>query len=353
MQNTKNYNVIPEKVKNVLIVRQHHQLGDMLCALPMFAAIRKKFPYAHITLIASPVSYEILNNPANPYLNEVINFNKQTFLHILKFFKNLFSRKYDVGIVPSTASISRTSHYINYIAGAKTRVGVESVENKINKSAYLLNVKRKFFWKGNKLHQTERNLDISRLIDCDITPEEKKTVRIFLDQSEKEYANKYYAENFPDKSKPVIAFHPGAAKIQNRWGKDKFVKLMTLLYRNYNPYLCLTSGPIDKEITDSIKSELSKLNIPCNLIEKTSIRKVGALVEKASLYITNDTGTMHVASYVNANVVGLFGPTNGYEWGPVNERGSYIQSVSDNIDDITVDQVFELANAKLETNNKQ
>jgi len=348
MQNTKSYKIIPEEVKNVLIVRQHHQLGDMLCALPMFAAIRNKYPSAHITLIASPISYDILRSDANPYLDEVINFNKQTVFHILNFFNGLYSRKYDIGIVPSTASISRTSHIINYMAGSKVRVGVESIESKVNKSAYLLNVKEKFYWEEKKLHQTERNLDISRLIDCDISAEDKKHVRIYFDEAEKEFVSKYYETRFPDKAKKVFAFHPGAAKAQNRWGIDNFVNLMVLLYKKYDSYLCLTSGPIDKEITDAVKSELTKLSIPCEVIEKTSIRKVGALIEKATLYITNDTGTMHVASYVNANVIGLFGPTNGYEWGPINERGTYIQSPGKDINDITVDKVFELSKNILE-----
>jgi ADP-heptose:LPS heptosyltransferase len=347
MQNTKSFNIISEEVKNVLIVRQHHQLGDMLCALPMFAAIRNKYPEAHITLIASPISYDILKSEANPYLDEVINFNKQTIFHILSFFNALYSRKYDIGIVPSTASISRTSHIINYIAGSKVRVGVESIGNMINKSSYLLNVKAKFNWDEKKLHQTERNLDISRLIGCDISEADKKKVRLYFDKTETEFVIRFYETKFPDKTKPVFMFHPGAAKAMNRWSPENFIGIMVMLYKNYNPYLCLTSGPIDKEITDLIKQELTQLNIPCEVIENTPIRKVGAIIEKATLYITNDTGTMHVASYVNANVIGLFGPTNGYEWGPINEKGCYLQSPSSSIDDITVNKVFEQAKSVL------
>lgn len=352
MQNTKNYKTISGKVKNILIVRQHHQLGDMLCALPMFAAIRNKYPEAHITLIASPVSHDVLKSEANPYLDEVINFNKQTIYHILSFFNGLYSRKYDIGIVPSTASISRTSHIINYIAGSKVRVGVESIGNMINKSSYLLNVKGKFNWDEKKLHQTERNLDISRLIDCDISEADKKKVRIFFDKSETGFVNRFYENKFPDKTKPVFMFHPGAAKTMNRWCPDNFIKLMVMLYNNYNPYLCLTSGPIDKEVTDLIKSQLTQLNVLCEVIENTPIRKVGALIEKAALYVTNDTGTMHVASYVNANVIGLFGPTNGYEWGPVNDRGCYIQSPNIKIDGITIDDVFEQSKSVLNNSLK-
>lgn len=349
MQNTKNYNLSTGKVKNILIVRQHHQLGDMLCALPMFAAIRKKYPSAHITLIANPLSHKILNSKANPYLDTVLNYDKLSVFNLLSFFNGLYSRKYDIGIVPSTASISRTSHILNYIAGSRMRVGVESIENKVNKSANLLTVKKKFYWDESKLHQSERNLDICRQIGCDISPEEKKGVRLFLDKAETDFAEKYFADNFPDKSKPVAAFHPGAAKIHNRWDRDKFIKLMIKLYNNYGAYLFLTSGPIDREITSHIKTELNKLNVPCTVVEKTTIRNESALIKKADLYVSNDTGMMHVASYVNANVVGLFGPTNGYEWGPINERGHYIQSATNNINDITVDEVFELSSQILQS----
>jgi heptosyltransferase-2 len=90
-----------------------------------------------------------------------------------------------------------------------------------------------------------------------------------------------------------------------------------------------------------------KRNIGCVILENTSIRRVGAVILKTDLYITNDTGTMHVAAFVNANVIGLFGPTNGFEWGPLNENGTYIQSPTKDINDITVDDVYEKAKGYL------
>ena len=340
----KNSDTQTEKAKNILIVRQHHQLGDMLCALPMFAAIRKKFPNAYITLIASPVSYEVLKSKANPYINQVINYNKQSVHSLLDFFNQLFSRKYDVGIVPSTASISRTSHYINFISGARVRVGAESIENKINKSANLLTVKKKFFWDEQKLHQTERNLDIVRLIGCDLSPEEKKNVRIFLDRKEEAYAERYYENIFPDKSKPVFAFHAGAAKVQNRWGKDNFVKLILMLHKKYNPYIVFTSGPMDGEIHNYIKHKLKDHSVESEVMHKMTIREAASISSRAALYLSNDTGPMHAAAYVNARVIGLFGPTKGYEWGPINPRGAYIQSDTESIDDIQAVDVYNFIN---------
>ena len=50
------------------------------------------------------------------------------------------------------------------------------------------------------------------------------------------------------------------------------------------------------------------------------------MLKHTDLYITNDTGTMHVAGGVNANIVSLFGPTHGYEWAPKGDNKVYIQS---------------------------
>ncbi|HMS64154.1 MAG TPA: glycosyltransferase family 9 protein [Ignavibacteria bacterium] len=331
----------PESVKNILIVRQHNQLGDMLCSVPLFAAIRKRYPEAHITLVASPINYEILYSDINPFIDKVITYHKSTLKSLLDFYKELKNHKYQIGIVPSTVSISRTSHFINFFSGAKARVGVNSIDSKINTVSYLLNIKSDFNWDQNKLHQVDRNLQVGKQINCDLTSQEKNEVMIHLSEKEKTFAENFFNENFPDKSRSVIAFHPGAGKAPNRWSRENFISLMKLFYEKYNCYLLMTSGSIDKEITDSIKKELLDFNINCSIIENTPIRKVGAVIKYTDLYVTNDTGTMHVAGGVDANVVSLFGPTHGYEWAPAGENKICIQSPTEDINEIKAEEVFE------------
>ncbi|HMS35292.1 MAG TPA: glycosyltransferase family 9 protein [Ignavibacteria bacterium] len=330
----------PEEVKNILIVRQHNQLGDMLCSVPLFAAVRKKFPKAHITLVASPINYEILFSDINPYIDKVITYRKAPLKNLIEFYKELRDHNYQIGIVPSTVSISRTSHFINYFSGAKVRVGVKSIDHKINSVEYLLNVKSDFDWDSRKLHQTERNLDVGRQIGCDLTEKEKKNVMIHLSKEETDFADSFIKENFPDKNKLIVSMHPGAGKVPNRWKKENFTELTKKLFDKYNCYFLITSGMIDKEITDNVKVKLMKLNINCVLLENTPVRKVGAVIKRTDLYITNDTGTLHVAGGVDANIISLFGPTHGYEWAPEGEKKICIQSPTYNINDITVDEVF-------------
>ncbi|MEP7145432.1 MAG: glycosyltransferase family 9 protein [bacterium] len=345
---TNRFKINPELVENILIVRQHNQLGDMLCSVPLFAAIRKKFPKAHITLVASPINYEILFSDINPYIDKVITYSKAPFKNLIEFYKELKNHDYQIGIVPSTVSISRTSHFINYFSGAKKRVGVKSIDDKYNSVEYLLNIKSDFKWDSKKLHQVERNLDVGRQIGCDLTVSELKEVKIHLSDEEILFAKNFIEHNFPDRSGLIISFHPGAGKIANRWSKENFIALINMLYERYRCHILLTSGNIDREITDEIKA---CLKINCTVLENTPIRKVGAVIRLTDLYITNDTGTMHVAGGVDANVISLFGPTHGYEWAPEGANKIYIQSPTNNINDIPVEKVFDSANTLLEKTN--
>lgn len=333
----------PALVKNILIVRQHNQLGDMLCSVPLFAAVRKRYPGAHITLVASPINYEILFSDINPFIDKVITYRKAPLKQLREFYRELRTHQYQIGIVPSTVSISRTSHIINFFSGAKIRVGVRCIDEKVNSVEYLLNVKSDFKWDLRKLHQTERNLDVGRQINCDLTDAEKNSLMIHLSKDEIEFAKGYVEKNFPDKSKPLIGFHPGAGKIANRWSRENFTELITQIYLKTSCYVLITSGMIDKEITDDIKSALAAKGIPAIVLDNTPIRKVGAVIKFSDLYITNDTGTMHVAGGVDSNVISLFGPTHGYEWAPKGKNKIFIQSKTSDINDITVIEVFEKA----------
>jgi len=333
--------ITPDKVKNILIVKQHNQFGDMLCTLPSIAAVRKKYPEANITLVCSPGNYEILLGK-NPYINEFLVYDKTSVIKIFRFFKRLRKRKYDIGIVPSTIGISKTSHIINRISGAKIRVGVKSVDGIQNINEKYLNIKKDFNWNKNQINQTERFLDIVRQIGCDLTDKEKNEVKIFYTGEEENFVSKYFSDNFKDNSRPVVAFHAGAGKVQNRWSISNFESLIDCLYREFNIHVLLIYGKADKELVEELCLRLSVKKIPF-VVDYLPIRIASLLFAKCNLYITNDTGTMHSAAYSGAKVISLFGPTKYWEWAPEKVHCEYIQSPTDDIDIIKPEQVYSVA----------
>ncbi len=109
-------------------------------------------------------------------------------------------------------------------------MGVKSIDGKENKSHKYLNIKSDFIWKDT--HQTERNLQVIKQIGCDLSTDEISSIKIDINDSDLDYAKNFILENFPDKNKNVIAFHPGAGKEANIWNSDNFTKLIKkTLYR--------------------------------------------------------------------------------------------------------------------------
>lgn len=337
-------------VKNILIVRQHNQLGDMLCSVPLFAAVRKKFPAAHITLVASPINYEILFSDINPFIDKVITYRKASPGELRDFYSELKTHDYQIGIVPSTVSISRTSHFINYFSGAEVRAGAKSIDGRSNKVEYLLNVKKDFSWDPRKLHQVDRNLEVGALIGCSLTESELSEVRIHLSSEEIRFAKSFLSDKTSGTGAPLISLHPGAGKIPNRWPAENFVALAKQLHEKLSATFLITSGNIDKEVTDIVAGGLKENSIPFCVLENTPIRKVAAVIKETDLYITNDTGTMHVAGGVDARVISLFGPTHGYEWAPRGNDKICIQSSTASIEDISVQDVASAAFGILQKN---
>jgi len=328
-----------DEIRNILIVKQHNQMGDMLCTLPLFAAVRRKFPKAYITLVASKVNCEIIDSPANRYIDKILVYDKSSAGKLINFYKDLRAAKNQISIVPSTFSFSHTSHLINFLSGAKTRVGVRSTDGKYNKYEYLLNIHGNFRWEEKKMHQVQRHLDIGRLIGCNLAAEELKDVKLELTKEEINYACNYIGNKVKNE-KPIIGFHPGAGKIQNRWHYKNFADLIKKLYKDFSANICITSGPADIEVIALLKNELNENKIVFFESENKSLRFDASVISKLDLYITNDTGPMHIANYLKTPLIALFGPTDSFEWGPSNSHQKSIQSPTKNINDIDEETVY-------------
>ena len=335
------------KVKNILVVGKNNQVGDMICSLPLYAALKKKFPEVKITLVAAKTNYPVALKETNPYLDKVIVYDKSSLKTIFNFYRQLRKIKYQIGIVTSTFAYSTTSHIINYLSGAKIRVGVNSIDEKINRGAKFLNIKKDFFWDKEKKHQSERNLDVIRQIGCDLTPEEIEQTGIILSESDEQEASNFINRHFTDKSKKIIAVHPGAGKTHNLWNVENFFELLSQLYNKYENYVLITCGPMDKDVVNTLTTKLLENNIEY-VIENLPQKQLCAVLKKIDLYITNDTGTMHLAASSGTKLIGLFGPTKTYEWAPRGKNQNYIQAESGKINDISVDEVFKLSEKVLE-----
>lgn len=325
----------------ILIIRpQSIQLGDTICSLPMFKAIKNRYPDSYITFVGCPTNYNVDLKKLNPFLDEVIIYRKDSLKVQFDFFRELRKKRYDIVIVPSTIRISSTSYFIALMAKGKIKAGIKRIDDKKNPLAFVLDVKEEVDWKEKKINQVYRFLECVKRLGCILSLDEIRRMRIILNDEETTFGNNFIAENFPDKSKKIFGFHPGGGEEDNLWSVKNYFDLITKVYEKYNPYIILTSGFLDAEITTKLESLLNESDIKYTTAKSLDAYKLAAVLKHIDLYVSNDTGVMHLAAYAGTKTVSVFRKGKPEEWQTLFNESKYAESKTYKIDDITADEVF-------------
>ena len=327
--------------KRFLIVRQHNQLGDLLAGVSLFRAIKETYPKSHITLIVSPFNYPGLIK--NKFIDKLFIFDKKRIFnpgYLAEFYK-LLREDYDITIVPVVVSISFTSNLIARFSKSKVRIGPESLNGEINESRYLFDRRIKLDWRKHPdSNVSERSLDIVRPFGINTKNYHSE---ISFDEDDIKVANEFIGELGLKDDELLIGLHVGAGKPNNRWSLQKYISLINDLSQKYSAKFFLTGSTSDKEELDYIKNNCT---IDAALFLNREIPQVAALISKSDLFISNDTGIMHVAGSTDTPQISIFGPTNPFNWAPIGNNKYFIRK-SELIDDVSVQDVLNLCKSIL------
>ncbi len=308
--------LLPEQLlslqpSRILVVRQQNQMGDMVCATPVFRALAETFPQARIALVTAPVNMEVVRH--NPHLNQVFTFDQKMWRNpqrFLGFLRRLRQFKPEVAFVLSSVSFSVTSAALALTSGARYVVGADSLPfgHDISRHAFSLEMPSHPELDRHSVLHSLAPLQAIGITTDDLStvvvpsPEEKKEAAIILEKLG-------FAPGF-------WAMHPGAGKKQNIWPAKGFAQVAGKAVGQGHRVLIL-HGPADaaalaelKELVDSFSSEQIRVAPAC------SIGVGAALLQQADRFLCNDTGVMHVAGALPVPTVALFGPTDPDLWKP-------------------------------------
>lgn len=325
----------------ILIIRpQSIQLGDTICSLPMFKALKNKFSDSRITFIGCPTNYDVNITKLNPYIDEFIVYKKEGIVQTSRFFLNLRKKIFDYVIVPTTIRISSTSYLIAMLAKGKKKIGFSRLDVKKNGLKFVLDEKIEVDWQQEKAHQVYRFLESVKPLGCEITSAEIKQMRIGLSDEDIQFGNSFAYANFPDKNKKVFGFHPGGGKTANIWDVNNYFELIKKINRKYNPYIIITSGFLDARITEILESRLKASGIAFTTIKDMDTYSLAAVIQHMDVYISNDTGVMHLAAFAGTKTLSVFRNGESKEWQPLFNNSKSVESKTENINDITVEEVL-------------
>jgi heptosyltransferase-2 len=128
-------------------------------------------------------------------------------------------------------------------------------------------------------------------------------------------------------AKPTLGINPGATYgSAKRWYPQEFAKVAMALAKKYD--IVLFGGPLEVDIANDIEKELIENGISnyTNLAGKTTIPQLIEYIAGLDIFLTNDSGPMHIAAAYKINTIAIFGPTRFKETNQWNNPNEHIIS---------------------------
>jgi heptosyltransferase II len=291
---------------NRILVRGVNWVGDTVLTYPVVQQLKTLFPQSYLAILVSSLLVDLWKT--FPFVDEVIPFQKKmgigSFGEDLNISQSLKGKNFDLSVILPR---SFRSAFQIYLARIPIRIGYQDegrsffLTHGIHRSKEIL--------RSHRVHYFQKLTEPFGKVESLPAP------RIFLREEDRRWAEQMLKDLNLLNGRPLIGMNPGATYgLAKCWYPGRFGELGKKLCRKWKAALILfgkeEEGSVAKEILQNME------NRGIDLTGKTSLLQLAALLERCHLLVTNDTGTMHVATAVGTPVVALFGSTDPSVTGP-------------------------------------
>ena len=275
----------------------------MLFSTPLIRALRKKFKDAYIAVICNPSCRDALTG--NPNIDEIIIFDdrkkQKSISGKIDFTFSLRKKGFDT-VFLLHRSLFRA--LIASFAGIGKRIGhFYSKRNFILTDIVRVSAK--------DMHKIEYFLKLAEYAGCDI---KNKNMDFFFSKDDADYAENLLKENGIEFQEGYIVINPGGNWGPKTWPEHKYSELCDELIKKYGIKIVITGA--EKDIKKALNIQDKSKNRFVILCGMTNLKQLGAVLKRSKFVISGDTGPMHIALAVGAEIIALFGPTSSRLTGP-------------------------------------
>ena len=248
-------------------------LGDTIMVTPAIENLANFFNDSEITLIGSFVSIETLKNHPKVIKTYILDKNYLSLYMAIKHF-------------------GECDLFISFRSSFRSKF-----------MRFCISSKRKYQFNKNKFikgHQVEK---YNNFVNDSLNIDTIANVLIVHNEVKQE-----------DKKNKILGINPGASYgSAKRWYPKEFAEVASNLSSEYD--IVIFGGPGEKDIADDIENYLIEkgVNNYKNLANKTTIKELISQISSLDLFITGDSGPMHLAAAFQVPTVSIFGPTRDNE----------------------------------------
>lgn len=292
-------------MKKILII-QNKRIGDVLISSVIANNFKKKYPESEVHLMAYDFTHGVIEN--NPNIDLIVEINEKELKKIGNLYQKIIAvrgQKYDIIFDPYSKLQSRL---ICKFGGAKKTVGHKS-RKKIGDLGYYTHpvsiLEKKSLVCGKAIEDRIHLLQqVDSFTDIDYAP------KIFLTDKEKQF-------ELPEKylSKPIIMLGVLGSTPQKSMPYENIAKIVDYISDNFNCFILFNFAPNQKQEADKIFDLCkNKSSIILDIYAKT-IRDFAVLMNRCSVLVANEGGTVHIAKALNKPTFTIFSPyINKDDW---------------------------------------
>jgi lipopolysaccharide heptosyltransferase II len=318
--------------RRILVIRLD-LIGDLVLSLTVVRALKRTYPEAEIDLLALPASAKVASY--DPNLSEIITYDPNIWRRPKALFQlknwreasalrqKLRARHYDLAV----SVYANWAAILAVLSGARRRVGYgpEGYPGFMTDSVPGGIPGRWRHWAplDNK-HEVDYCLALAQAAGATLTPADR-IPRLYVDEKTREEVEQLLIRAGLQPHKPLIICHINSNNGQSkRWPIPYWATLIDRLIRQEGAQVVLTGAPGDMPQIDQVTSRMHERAI--NLAGKTSLTQLAALLQRADLLISGDSGPLHMGVACGTPIIGIYGPTNPSLGGPVSPDATVLRS---------------------------
>jgi len=319
--------ICPERIERLLI-RGTNWVGDAVMSVPALKEIRRIFPNARIILLVRPWVRDVYS--AADFVDEILLYDKQERHSGWKGMRLLVSelraRRFDMAILLQNAV---EAAWIAYWARIPLRLGYRRDGRGI-----LLTHPVRIEPAVRKLHQVYYYLGIlagAGLLEG--TPWESEDWRaggiaVPVGASDRQAARAMLHDHGVMAGRPIVGLNPGASYGgAKRWPAERFAALADALAERCEAQIVIFGAPAERHVAERVAAQM--VSRPVILAGRTTLGHLMGLIRECDLFITNDSGPMHLAAALDVPQLALFGSTSEVATGLLSSRAKVVKSQVD------------------------
>lgn len=330
--------IAPERI----VILRALQLGDLLCAVPAWRALRRALPQAHITLVGLPWARGFVER-FDSILDGMIEFpgvpafpEQEPRLHLFPaFLAEVQSWEFDLALqMQGSGTVSNT---LVSLFGARELAG-------FTPAGWVPPEAGRFLEYPEGEHEIRRLLSLVEFLGFPSQGEELEFPLQAQDWASLRAVLREMGEPGLLQAGGYVCLHPGARSPERRWPVERFAALADAL-AGLGLKVVITGAATERELVSALLARMRDPSLVVDLSGRTDLGALAALISGARLLICNDTGVSHLAAALRTPSLVLFSASDPRRWAPLN--GELHRAVL-SAPEVSAGELFERAVAFLE-----